>query len=126
MIYLASPYTAHDSAWPDSLQAIRFAQALHATAILTSRGRTVLSPVVLGHTMDIAMRSSGLPRPSYEWWLAWSRELLDVCDTLYVLTVEGWEDSRGVETEILWAKENDIPVIYIDSEGNHLYLRDDE
>lgn len=120
MIYLASPYTGRDSYWPQSIEDIRFLQALHTTAILTSRGRMVLSPIVLGHTMDQAMKSSGLPRPSYEWWLAWSRELLESCDSIYVLCVDGWEDSRGVQQEIALAESLEIPIVYIDIEANHL------
>lgn len=70
--------------------------------------------------MDQAMRSNGLPRPSYEWWLAWSRELLESCDSIYVLCIDGWEDSRGVQQEIALAQSLEIPIVYIDIEANHL------
>lgn len=120
MIYLASPYTGRDSYWPQSTEDIRFRQALHATAILTSRSRMVLSPIVLGHTIDQAMKCSGLPRPGYDWWMAWSRELLESCDSIYVLCIDGWEDSRGVQQEIALAQELELPIVYIDIEANHL------
>lgn len=126
MIYLCSPYTARDSAWPDSLESIRYAQNLHVLAILTSRGHLVLSPVVLGHTMDRAMQSSGLPRPGYTWWLAWSQELLFGCDSMWVLCIDDWRESRGVASEIAYARDHDIPIVYIDSEGNQILVEEEE
>lgn len=121
MIYLASPYTApSDTLWPESLQNIRYLQALHASAILTSRGRATLSPIVLGHTLALAMKESGLPEPGYDWWIMWSRELLATCDVLCVLCLEGWDTSRGVRDEIQWAKDGEIPIIYIDIHGDQV------
>lgn len=64
------------------------------------------------------MRENSLPRPSYEFWMAWSRELLKMCDVVYVLCTPGWRESRGVAQEIEWARAEDTPVIFIDGEAN--------
>lgn len=125
MKYLASPYSTHNSVWPTSL---RYTQNLRVLATLTSHGEMVISPIVQGHILAQFMRDSGLPLPSYEWWIAWSKELLAGCDGIYVLTLDGWEDSQGVCGEITFAKKLNLPIIYIDSEGNQItyFERDDE
>lgn len=117
-IYLASAYTGHLAECSSAREDIRYAEALYAASILISRSRIVFSPIVLGHTMSRFMRENSLPRPSYEFWMAWSRELLKMCDVVYVLCTPGWRESRGVAQEIEWARAEDTPVIFIDGEAN--------
>jgi len=118
MLYLASPYTSPLAELSRAREGIRFAETLYVTALLTSRGKLVLSPIVLGHTMDQFMRQNSLPRPGYDWWMLWSQELLEMCDSLYVLCSVGWRESRGITQEIRWARDNSLPIVYIDGEAN--------
>jgi len=117
-IYLASPYTGHLAECATAREDIRFAEVRYAAAILTSRGRLVYSPVVMGHVISRYMRDHNLPRPGWEFWMTWSREMLLMCDSVYVLCTPGWRESRGVAQEIEWARAQDMPVVFIDEEAN--------
>lgn len=96
MIYLASPYTHPDPA----VMQRRFEDARAATAALLSRGEIVYSPIVHGHAIAIA---HDLPKD----WGFWQRHcfaMLERADNLYVLMLDGWEQSRGVRAELDWWK----------------------
>lgn len=116
--YLASPYTGRTAECASAREGIRFAETLYVASILLSRGRLIYSPVILGHTINQFMRDHSLPRPGWEFWMIWSKELLLMCDSVFVLCADGWRESRGVAQEIRWAQENEIPITYINGEGN--------
>lgn len=120
MIYLAAPYSAPHAACPSFIEDLRYRETLYTSALLTSRGHFVCTPTVLGHVVDQATREANWPSPSHEWWLCWSQELLAACDALWVLCLDGWQDSKGIAREIAWAKEQDLPIVCIDREGNWL------
>ena len=101
MIYLASPYSHPD---PDIREA-RFHAACRAMAMLLPRGEKVFSPVVHSHPLV----AHGLPT-DWEFWQAIDSEFLLYCDELAVLTLEGWEESRGVQAEIALAIHLGKPV----------------
>ena len=108
MIYLASPYSHSDA----SVREERFQAACRAAAALIRAGHVVFSPVA--HTHPIA--AHGLP---YDWnfWERIDSAQLARCDDLVVLTLEGWQQSEGVQAELRLAAELGKPVGYLAPEA---------
>lgn len=98
MIYLASPYS-HPN--PARIR-MRFEAARFATASLLLQGLTVYSPIVHGHAIASA---HDLPA-DFEWWMRHCIDMLSRAGDLYVLKLDGWEESRGVKAEIDWWNSN--------------------
>lgn len=96
MIYICSPYSS------PSLEVMeeRYQQTLAETARLIALGFIVFSPIV--HCHEMAKRHE-LPR-EFHFWEAYCIGTLDVCRELWVYTLPGWEQSRGVQSEIAFAK----------------------
>lgn len=109
MIYLASPHSHAD----ESIMVNRFYAAMKATAKLLNDGYFVYSPIVHCHEMA---QKFGLPN-GYEFWKNFDEHVLGLCDTMYVLRIDGWDSSRGIANEIGFATRNQIPIHYIDEEA---------
>ncbi len=96
-IYLACPYSA-----PDYLtRTTRFECANRLAGELIGQGHIVFSPI--SHSNPIANHMNN--HLSHECWLAQDKEFIDWCDEVYVLAIPGWEESRGVQWEINYAKK---------------------
>ncbi len=108
-IYLASPYTS-----PDKNQRIcRYGQVCLITAQLLREGHLVFSPIAHGH----ALEGYGLPA-EFEFWQRHCLSFLETWATdLWVLTLRGWEDSRGVNAEIEFARQRGMPVSLVNLIG---------
>ena len=104
LIYLASPYSHPDR----QIQEQRFQAACQQAALMMQAGDLVFSPIA--HTHPIA--AFGLPG-DWEFWQAYDRAMLERCDELAVLQLDGWEESIGVQAEIAIAKELNLPVRFI-------------
>ncbi len=105
MIYLASPYTHPDG---DVRQA-RFDAVCRAAAELMRQGKTVFCPVAHSH----AIARYGLPL-DWRYWGRHDRRYLEVCDEVVVLTLDGWQESVGVQAEIAIARELGKPVRFLE------------
>lgn len=104
MIYLASPY-AH----PDPIvREQRFRAACRATSALLRIGKTVYSPIVHGHPLV----EYGVPT-EWPFWEHNDRELLQRCEEVVVLTLDGWQASIGVAAEIALARDLGRPVRFL-------------
>ena len=104
MIYLASPYTHEDATVRES----RFDAACKATSTLMRAGLSVYSPIVHSHPLV----RYGLPS-EWEFWQAHDCEHLRRCDEVMVLTLDGWNASRGVQAEIALAIQLALPIRYL-------------
>jgi hypothetical protein len=104
MIYLASPYSHPDPAVREQ----RYAAALLFTAQQLSEGIAIFSPIVYGHQLSIV---HSFPTDAKS-WASFNDDMLDICDRLWVLKLDGWEQSVGVAEEIRQAKALDLPISY--------------
>ena len=104
-IYLACPYSHKD---PTVKQA-RFEAVNKVAARLMAEGYMVFSPI--SHTHPIALAGE-LPG-DWKFWEAYDRTFLEWADELWVLELDGWGYSIGVQSEIGIAKELKKPVRYI-------------
>lgn len=115
LIYLASPYN-HEKA---SMRAVRYQAALEATAMLMRLGRIVYSPIV--HNHPIAISDDGLPR-EWEYWKQFDEVILSRCDRLWILTLDGWQESVGVKGEIEIAHRLRLPIQLVQFSGDNLLI----
>ena len=104
-IYLAIPYNDPSS----EIRNERFEIANKVTAGLMNLGYNVFSPI--SHSHPIAVQCN-LPR-GYEFWKEWNKTFIEWCDELYVVCIDGWRESRGVQDEISIATEMGKKVVLI-------------
>jgi hypothetical protein len=103
LLYMASPYTHADAA----VRQARFEAACCAAAELIRQGKTVFSPVVYSHLLC----RHDLPLDWY-FWEQHDLKFLAACDDVVVLTLDGWEQSTGVQAEIAAARATGKPVSF--------------
>ena len=103
LIYLAVPYLHPDP----KVRQRRFEQANRVAAELMRAGVHVFSPI--SHVHPIAQH--GLPI-GWDFWEAYDRRFVSVCKAMVVLQLRGWEQSKGVQSEIQIMRSLGRPVFY--------------
>jgi hypothetical protein len=104
-IYLASPYTDDD---PDVRQR-RFEVVCRVAGELMEEGHIVFSAIAHGHSVE----TIGMEGPAgHDFWMRQCVGMLERAEKLVVLTLDGWEVSRGVQEEIEFALRRGIPTEY--------------
>lgn len=106
MIYLASPYSHSDPA----VRAARFEAVCRAAAGLIRDGARIFSPIA--HSHPIAQY--GLADTPFAYWQEMDEHMICACDELWVLTLDGWEQSVGVKHEIAFAEARGMPIRYLE------------
>lgn len=102
MIYLACPFRN-----PDPLvQRRRCAAAHYVAAKLFLKGKFVFSPLTHNETL-IDIINDAVPG---EHWMQFDLKVFSICTELYVLKMDGWEQSKGVTMEIAYAKVKGLPI----------------
>jgi hypothetical protein len=113
VIYLCSPYTHPDPAVREQ----RFEATCRAAADLIRMERPVYSPIVFSHPLC----RYGLPL-DWQFWQQHDLAFLAMCDEVIVLKLDGWEQSVGIQAEIVAAKALGKPVSFIaptdEADGN--------
>jgi hypothetical protein len=103
LIYLACPYSDADPLVEDARYQL---VTKVAGALIVETACEVFSPVTHSHHISRAAARYAIERaedpwvPTYDFWLAFDYHMLDIADWLYVLKLEGWEQSKGIEAEI--------------------------
>ncbi len=105
-IYLASPYS-HTSA---VRRTERYLKVLEYTALTLMQRIPIFSPII--HCHDMALKYS-MPKDA-GFWKWYNEEMLKPARELYVLKLDGWEDSVGVRGEIGQAMGLGIPITYVE------------
>lgn len=101
--YLASPYSRYHRGLSSAHNL-----ACYNAGVLIRSGIRVFCPIA--HTHNIAIAASLDPRDEILWsWM--DKPFVEVCDGLIVLTLEGWESSKGVIAEIEAFAKADKPII---------------
>lgn len=96
LIYLASPYS-HPNAF---IREQRFDEACRAAGKIMKLGHVVFSPIA--HSHPIAERGI---EGSWDFWQKQDLPILERCDALAVLELDGWKESVGVQAEIAHAEK---------------------
>ena len=112
-VYVACPYTSDQ----EHIRRIRVEEATLLSALLFIEEVQVFSP--LTHTVPmeqklLAMGTTGRNLRAHNWldldhvfMRTWTQKML-------ILTLEGHRSSYGIQQEISWCEQLDIPVTYID------------
>ena len=109
LIYLASPYS-HKSL---TIRRQRARAITHVAAVLHVQGYHVFSPIVHGHAIweEIPLKRLA---PSYQRYIDWGLDMIERSNQLWVVMLEGWRVSTGIQVEVGHARRLDIPVLYFD------------
>jgi hypothetical protein len=110
LVYLAAPYSHQ---YPIVTEH-RVQQLLKADAAIIRKGFVTVTPLSKHFILNVGEKIPG----DWEYWKNYSLTLLKRCDRLFILTLDGWEQSTGVQGEIEEAKKNNIPIYLVDIEGN--------
>lgn len=108
MIYLGSPYT-HQS---KEVMEQRYIEACKVSAKLMLEGKRVFSPIAHSH----AIAQHGLPIDNHAFWMYQDAWFLDHCESMMVLKLPGWAESRGLRHEIETFEALDKPIEYMGRE----------
>lgn len=109
LIYLASPYS-HPSA---AVREWRYQCNLRAAAMMMKEGYAVFSPIAHSHPIEKFLAPIN-PDAMHDFWLAQDTEILKRCKEMFVLCIDGWQQSEGIKKEIVVAQEHGIPVFHKD------------
>ena len=115
LVYLACPYRDPDL----SLRKKRCAAAHYMAAQLFAQNYYVFSP--LTHNELLIELAADVPKHH---WMDFDLAILAICKKLFVLKLEGWETSWGVQKEISFAREHNMPIEKLDppEEDKFLFL----
>ncbi len=105
-IYLGVPYSDPD----EKVMEARFEAVTDKTGELMNDGHIVYSPITACHPVA---KQCALPR-TWDYWEQLDRTFIAWADEVWVLKLDGWEKSTGVNAEVGIAKELGKPVKYIE------------
>jgi len=105
MIYVASPLSHDDFA----VMFNRYYDVMRYTHYLIKQGKVAFSPVV--HCWPMFMTDEEASH-DFEYWAGFNIGMMKASCELRVLILDGWLESHGVQAEIRWAKENNLPVVH--------------
>lgn len=104
MIYIAAPYYH-----PDKTVINQRMELVHGyMASLMRDGYHCVSPMLFHEIVN----KYELPN-DFSFWGAHSLDLLSRCDSMTVIMLDGWRESRGVSEEIRYCTENNKEVKYV-------------
>ena len=109
LIYLAAPYTFNGKS-ARRVVLRRVATIDRFAASVFAAGDYVFSPI--SHTHPIKEASGGKLPGGFEFWEQCAYRMIDGCDEVWVLMLDGWRDSVGVKAEVWYAEHSGKPVHY--------------
>lgn len=114
LIYLACPFRHEDV----NIMKKRCAAAHFVAAELTSKGCFVFSPLTHNEIL-IDICEDKVPK---EHWMEFDLSILSICKKLIILKMSGWDISKGVQREIVFAKNKNIPIEEIDPPHENKFI----
>lgn len=105
IIYLACPYTHKEK----SIRSARSTVATIISACLIKNKIYNISPL----TLQIPLEDNFNFPHTWDYWKRFDELLISRSDEVWVITIEGWEESVGVQEEIEMAKEFSKKIVYV-------------
>jgi hypothetical protein len=106
MIFVASPYSHPDPA----IRHERFIGALRYANDLIREGEIVFSAIAYGHPFACYVAAP----TDFASWRGLNHHMIALSTKVHVLMLNGWDESAGVQDEILYANEIDKPVVFVE------------
>lgn len=122
MIYIASPYSAAKELEVNTrkaLEAKRFQEALKFVYALTKQGYVAFSPIVYYHPIALM---GGMQTDADFWWGV-NSYYLRKSESMFVLHLPGWDQSKGVQLEMKIAKAINLPILHFDKDGQQIQVQ---
>lgn len=113
LVYLAGPYYDDD---PKVIKK-RFNLFNKVAATLISKKEVyVFSPISHSHPI---MGSKAFNKDFFKLrhWMPFDLSIMNNCDELNIIDIEGWDKSEGVKLEIEYAKLNGLPIKMVTPRG---------
>lgn len=110
LAYLASPYSHPDKKVEDE----RYQLVAQVAANLVDHGHLIFCPIT--HARPMAPYRQLKPRLNGSGFNSWEHmdlEFIKRCDELWVVCLEGWDKSVGVQAETKFARSCGKPVRYL-------------
>lgn len=104
--YLAIPYT-HDNIF---VKHFRAEVSNYIASELTKQGRIIFAPISAWHHLAIKY---GLPG-NFEYWKELDEQFICASKKIIVVMLDGWRESKGINLEMTIAKENGVPIEFLD------------
>ena len=89
MIYLASPYSGTEAERDE-----RYSQTLKFVTRELQKGFVIFSPIVYGRPFEATIGTAAKD------WKKFNETMMNLANTMWVLTLPGWKTSKGVQQEI--------------------------
>lgn len=106
-VYLASPYS-HDF---KEIREVRYRLVLQALLEISRLEIPVYSPIVHWHPLAVAAK---LPT-TFEFWSTQNDPMVKSSKELWILCLDGWRQSRGIEHEMKLAYSSGLRVRYLNA-----------
>lgn len=98
MIYLASPYTHDDP----KVENERYVNTCKVAGILLEQGYHIFSPIAHTHAICKHASLSG----KFAFYRDLDLHMISICSGFFVLQMDGWMSSVGIQAEIEYLKKN--------------------
>src|SRR5690349_18881064 len=105
LIYIASPYSHPDPA----VRQKRYEDVSAYTAKRMMEGAVVYSPIAFNHPLSVRYE---MPT-DWVFWKHFDCRMIDKCDAMEVLMLDGWDTSVGVSAEVVYAREREMRVSWV-------------
>lgn len=102
LFYLAIPYTGKED--------LSYLVSCKVAGKLMEGGVLVFSPIAHSHSI---VQETNLDPHDEDLWLGLDLRILRHCDRLVVVTLPGWEQSKGVQIEMDEAQRLGIPIFFV-------------
>jgi hypothetical protein len=112
LIYIAAPYSHDDKLIVDA----RVVKVMQTDANLIRKGFVTVTPLSKHFILNVGDQIPG----DWDYWKRYSITLLKKCDEMFVLPIEGWRESEGVQDEIAYAKKKGKPVRFVNELGEFI------
>lgn len=118
--YLVSPYSyGGESSYEHRLS--NYKMACRQAWLLFGMGINIYSPIVHHHNIQAVETMDEMTTAD---WMQYDLPYLDVAEKIYVLCLEGYEESPGVQAEIAYAKDTGKYIEYLTPTPYVLYGED--
>lgn len=105
LIYLASPYSHNNP----KVREFRFLMARLVTVRALREGHAIFSPIVYGRDMEKQIGTD------HHAWLPLNTAMLEAAKEMWVLKLDQWEASKGIIHEVSFARERQLPIVYLEA-----------